>query len=64
MSLKNLKIDEQTHARLEARAERMGMGMARLAEHLITIGLRMSDVDIIKAVADESGNVPEKEKKR
>lgn len=48
---KTLKVSEEIHERLSARADRMGMKLGRLAEALLSAGLELSDRKVLDEVA-------------
>lgn len=48
--LKNLKILPQTHARLKAKADRLGMNVYRLADALLHMALSQNDNIIHAAI--------------
>ena len=49
---KNLKVPEQTHERLDLRAEALGLKLYVLADALLCTGLSLSDREIQDAVVN------------
>lgn len=51
---KNLKISAEVHARLKARADRMGMKINRLADAILNTGLLQPDSTLHAAVYEHN----------